>query len=134
MQTDLRTDEAQATGAGRWVVIGLLVLALAATALVMLLTSHHGRVSAQVVGYSASADGRQLSLRVQHGTPGCDDDVQVAVNESTERVTLYASARSLAQVCDAAALITSFEVTLQEPLGNRTVVDGAHNHSPVASS
>ena len=66
MQTDLRTDDAQATGASRRVVIGLLVLALAATALVMLLTSHHGRVSAQVVGYSASADGRQLSLRVQH--------------------------------------------------------------------
>lgn len=134
MQTDPRTGEVQATGVGRRVAIGLLVLAVAATALVLLLTSHHRRVLVQVAGYSVSADGRQLSVRVQHGTPGCDGDVQVAVSESTEQVTLSASAESLAQVCDAAAVVTSVDVTLREPLGDRRVVDGAHNNSPVPST
>lgn len=133
MQTDLSIDDTQSTGVRRWVMIGLLLLATAGTVLVLVLSSHHGRLSAQVVSYSASADGRVLSLLVQHGTSGCDDDVQVAVNETADRVTLFASVRSLAQVCDAAAHITAFDVTLQSPLGDRPVVDGGHSNSPVPS-
>ncbi|OZB87581.1 MAG: hypothetical protein B7X41_12585 [Microbacterium sp. 14-71-5] len=134
MQIDPRTDDAPTSGVGRRLVIGLLVIAVAATALVLTLTSRGGRVSAQVVGYSVSADGRLLSLRIQHGTADCDDDVQVAVNESAERVTLYASAQSRAQACNAAARITPFAVTLQNPLADRTVVDGTYSNSPVPSS
>lgn len=134
MQTERPAHDAQSTGDGRRVVIGLVVLAVVATALLLTLTSQHGRVPAQVVGYSASADGRHLSLRVLHGTPGCDGDVQVTVSEAAQQVTLVASVQSLAQVCDAAALVTPFDVTLQAPLGGRTVVDGAHDNDPVPSS
>ena len=134
MQTDLSIGDTQSTGVRRWVVVGLLLLATAGTVLMLVLSSHHGRLSAQVVSYSAFADGRGLSLLVRHGTPGCDDDVQVAVNETADRITLFASVRSLAQVCDAAAHITPFDVTLQSPLGERAVFDGAHDNAPVPSS
>lgn len=125
MQAEQRSiDDGVAGAPGRVLVAGLLLVAAVAVAVLLGLTSRHPRLAADAVSYSLSANGTHLSVVVQHGS--CDDDLRVTVTETPQRVTLLASVRSLAQVCDSALHSTTVDVGLQEPLGAREVVDGAH--------
>ena len=131
MQAEQGSVDGGVTAVNRRLVIGLLLLAGAAVALAVGLTSHHGRLPGAIATYAVSADGTNLSVVVQHGS--CDDDVRVAVTETPERVTLFASVRNLgAQACDSALRSTTVNVSLHEAVGVRVVVDGAHGDRPVS--
>lgn len=133
MQAEQPTIDGGATGVrGRLLIIGLLLVAGVAVALLLGPWPRHARLPADAVSYSVAADGMHLSVVVQHGT--CGDDLRIDVTETAQRVTLLASVRSLSQVCTAALRTTTVAVTLTSPLGGRDVVDGAHRDRPLAAT
>jgi hypothetical protein len=77
-----------------------------------------------------SQDGRALQLEVQAGGPPCDAILDVDVDEQPDAVTVTVRAGSEPDAeCGpgVAAVLGTFPVTarLREPLGDRTLRDGA---------
>ena len=84
----------------------------------------------EVPFHLVSQDGRTLHLTVQAGGPPCDEVTAVDVDESPSAVTLTVrtgAERGAKCGPGTAAILGTFgvEVKLRDPLGSRTLRDGA---------
>ena len=77
--------------------------------------------------YAVSSDGRTLTFKYWSGVDACSRFDHAAADESPSRVvvTIYERDVTNGNPCVAMAQEKFASVTLQSPLGNRTVVDGA---------
>jgi hypothetical protein len=77
--------------------------------------------------YAASSDGRTLTFTYWSGVDSCTRFDHASVDESASRVvvTIYEEDITNGNPCVAMAQQKHATVTLQSPLGNRQVVDGA---------
>lgn len=87
-----------------------------------------GRDRAVIQSYALQADGRTLSVQYLAGDPSCEEPGGVTVGSQTaSEIRLDARIRNLrkgrVQVCTLVGRIVTAEVTLDEPLAARPVVD-----------
>lgn len=94
-------------------------------ALVLLTIGVSGEDPLEVEEVEISGDPRVLLVTYMATAPPCDVPTRVTVDESDSTVTLRAWAEAgPSGVCPAAGRLMSTEVELEEPLGDREVVDG----------
>ena len=89
-----------------------------------------GLVDIRAIGwdrYRVSAGGNAVDLYFWHGVEECYglDRVDVAYKEKTVRLTIHEGRNPEAETCIELAVRKVVRVTLDEPIGDRDVVDGA---------
>lgn len=73
---------------------------------------------------AVSEDGRDLTLQYTGGA--CDDYAEAEVDEGPKKVTITITVTTKAVTgCDDIGVLRTMSVRLTEPLGDRTLIDGA---------
>ncbi len=105
-----------------WLGGGLLVLALVTAVGLAVFREVHG--TAEPVPW-ATVDAHGTGLTVEYVGSECRDEASVEVEEHSDRVVVTVLQRVGAGSCNDVGVLYTEEGTLEEPLGDRELVDGA---------
>lgn len=106
----------------RWLVGLVLLVAVLVPVTVAVVRELQG--SPEPVPFS-TADAKGTTLRVEYVGSDCADDVSLDVEESADEVVATVRQTVRAGACNDMGVLRTVEAELEEPLGRRTVVDGA---------
>ena len=107
-----------------WRLVRVLVLGVVAIVVAGLVWTY--RAGAVVTWHRATASADGSVLRLDYTTAACDDGAAADVEETATTVTITVRSRNFPDSsCNDSLVRRSIEISLDDPLGERRLVDGA---------